>query len=174
MSQPAVVKPKEYDKTLVLLRFGPETKNPDDQFHIVVIGYHWLNKDGTSRDPVGENDRYYYEESTCPWNFLQVPTFFRGDSDYHGIFKHVKTILVPSVATLYEMFPEWVFNDDHDSDHAILSNISELTAEQADWLFFPEHHDGEVAKLHILSMSQKPSRDITDVEITEQLTLSKE
>lgn len=58
-------------------------------------------------------DRYRYNEGTCPWNYLQLPIRFGEDTDPHGIFAHVETILKPEGAeeAAWEMFKTFQTTD---------------------------------------------------------------
>ena len=80
--------------TLSLLKFPGKILDPEDNFYIIVEGSHFLPdwKD----DKIGDHSQYYFEEHTCPINFLRVPTIFRNETDYHGIFTWVKTIPFPT------------------------------------------------------------------------------
>lgn len=42
--------------------------------------------------PVDDHKQYYYEEHSCPTNWLQPEMmYFDGDSDPHGVIKYVAT-----------------------------------------------------------------------------------
>jgi hypothetical protein len=73
-------------KTLVLLRLG----TPGGPIHFVVEGVkQWPEPFAEMQD----GDRYFYEEHTCPTNFIRVPLIaFEGDLDPHGLFEHVETV----------------------------------------------------------------------------------
>lgn len=91
---------KTLDKTLVLLKFAAETVDPKDTFYIIIKGNRY---DKESMEERNEHDKYYYEEYTCAVNFLRFPTIFRGDTDYHGIFEHVKSIPFPTPIELQQL-----------------------------------------------------------------------
>lgn len=84
-------------KTLVLLRLDVPTQQ-DKQIHIVVQGMLFY-KDG--QNPEGllfkqqGLDAYFYDEHTCPWNYLRVPIKEGDNTDPHGLFVHQETILMP-------------------------------------------------------------------------------
>lgn len=45
-----------------------------------------------SLDEIRGQHRYFYEEHTCPTNFIPVPAvFFAGNDDPHGVFDYVDT-----------------------------------------------------------------------------------
>lgn len=52
----------------------------------------WAKDRKENPDDADSNTRYYYEEHTCPTNFLGVEEVITddGDHDPHGIFKFVK------------------------------------------------------------------------------------
>lgn len=66
-------------------------------------------------DELQEQNRYFYEEHTCPTNFIRVPLIsFKGDHDPHGLFRFVRSIwmtdayksAVDEVAYLVSVFEE--------------------------------------------------------------------
>jgi len=68
--------------TLTLLRFPDR---PDA--YLVVAGTR------KASDPPGENQRYFYDEHTCPTNYLDIEAIWDGaNDDPHGIFAYVATI----------------------------------------------------------------------------------
>jgi len=78
-------------KTLSLLRLRIEDGEP---VHIIVEGLVFY--DGAS-DPVIDQDkkRYFYEEHTCPSNFLGCLIKEGADTDPHGLFEHQETVFMP-------------------------------------------------------------------------------
>ena len=66
---------------------------------IVVEGMRFV-KDGDVQDEMEEarQDRYFYEEHTCPTNYLRVLEVRddSGDKDPHGIFEYIGTVLRPA------------------------------------------------------------------------------
>lgn len=76
---------RDSSRCLVLLRH-----NHDEKTLIVVKGY-IHGKD--SYEVEAGHKRYFYEEHTCPTNFLGVMKISReGDQDYHGIFEYVRHV----------------------------------------------------------------------------------
>lgn len=115
--------------TLVLLRYSAST--PERPFYIIVASS-W---NSAYEKPVGESDAYLYNEHQCPWNFLQMPTLFAGDNDYHGLFEHVKTVLAPTLAQALVIDPEFDLEIDSETDW--LRWADGLQEEQWEMLFFP-------------------------------------
>ena len=76
------------DKTLVLLR--------EDNIGLIVEGMRFLHKDGTNDTSMVENDAYFYDEHTCPTNYMRhvkaVIDLGNADVDPHGIFRYVCTL----------------------------------------------------------------------------------
>lgn len=80
--------------TLVLLRLDvPGTE--DKPVHIVVKGMVFY-PDGGEPDVRSKNDVYFYNEHTCPWNYLGLPIKEGDNTDPHGLFVHQETILMPA------------------------------------------------------------------------------
>lgn len=75
--------------TLVVLAFVN-----DPAFKIIVKGMVIMPKDGDILDHI--NDGYYYNEHTCPWNYLRLPVKLDDDTDPHGLFQWVKTVRAPA------------------------------------------------------------------------------
>lgn len=97
--------------TLVLLRLDvPGTEA--EPVHIVVrgMGFH---KRGEQPSIEPGRDEYFYNEHTCPWNYLRLPIKCGDDTDPHGLFVHQETILMPewyddhldNIETWQELFP---------------------------------------------------------------------
>ena len=81
--------------TLVLLKLRQQTDKP---VHIVVEGVMYVSYGQdvyTALQYQRDNDRYFYNEHTCPSNFLGVRISENGDADPHGVFEHVETIIKP-------------------------------------------------------------------------------
>lgn len=73
-------------KTLVLLKI----ESTDGPIYFVIEG---VSTWPTPFHELQEGDEYFYEESTCPTNFIRIPMIFHdGDSDPHGLFEHVETV----------------------------------------------------------------------------------
>lgn len=73
-------------KTLVLLRI--ETK--DAPIYFVVEG---LSEWPKALDEMRESARYFYEEHTCPTNFIRIPLIaYAGNTDPHGLFAFVDAV----------------------------------------------------------------------------------
>lgn len=82
-------------KTLVLLQLSQPTEKP---IHIVVEGRMFLPIDKDIHEAIGEQqdkDKYYYNQHTCPSNYLDVRIAENGDPDPHGVFNHVQTVIKP-------------------------------------------------------------------------------
>lgn len=82
-------------KTLVLLKLSQPTEKP---IHVVVEGRMLLpiGKDiHEAIDEQQDKDKYYYNQHTCPSNYLDVRIAENGDPDPHGVFKHVQTVIKP-------------------------------------------------------------------------------
>lgn len=77
--------------TLVLLRLR-EPLASGEEIHIIVEGMTFV-KDGDNPD--FENDVYFYDEYTCPWNYLRLPLKAGDDTDPHGVFVHQETVQMP-------------------------------------------------------------------------------
>lgn len=80
-------------RTLVLLRLNGSSTNTD-AIHIVVEGMVFYPEGGR---PVIDlaRDEYFYNEHTCPWNYLRLPIKKGDDCDPHGLFVHQETVLAP-------------------------------------------------------------------------------
>lgn len=83
-------------KTLVLLRLDIMTPQT---VHIVVPGMMFV-KEGQSVEQELEirnkkHDPYYYDQHTCPSNYLKFPIKEGDNVDPHGLFVHQETILMP-------------------------------------------------------------------------------
>lgn len=73
-------------KTLVLLKI----ETSDGPVYFVVEG---VKRWPESYAEMQDGDRYFYEEHTCPINFIRVPLIASGgDLDPHGLFDHVETV----------------------------------------------------------------------------------
>lgn len=74
-------------KTLVLLKIE-SVRGP---VYFVVEGLHtWPLEDGVT---LGAANEYFYEEHTCPTNFIPIPMVsFGGDPDPHGVFEVVDAV----------------------------------------------------------------------------------
>lgn len=77
--------------TLVLLCLYEPLKGGED-VHIVVKGMTFV-KEG--EEPDFDHDVYFYNEHTCPWNYLRLPLKAGEDTDPHGVFVHQETVLMP-------------------------------------------------------------------------------
>lgn len=64
------------------------------EVHIVVEGLGFSEADQPFL--YGEHDEYFYNEGTCPWNYLRLPIKAGDDADPHGIFVHQETIPRPA------------------------------------------------------------------------------
>lgn len=82
-------------RTLVLLRLdvpGTEAK----PVHIIVEGMAFY-PDGSqpNAQEAQERGEYFYNQHTCPWNYLRLPIKEGESVDPHGLFVHQETILMP-------------------------------------------------------------------------------
>ncbi len=128
---------KRLIRTLVLLQYAA---TPEDPFYIIVEGMYFPE----NGKELGECDKFHYETHTCPWNFLQLPTIYRQDTDYHGIFTWVKTIPIPTM----EEWVELLNGEKYDPDpKQLLYQVNELDIVQLNKLFFPS---GERVALKLL------------------------
>lgn len=83
------VLPKRIIKTIVTL----ESSGP---VRLIVQGMEFTRDDGSPDPDAGRHDSYFYDEHTCPTNYiggsvLKVIDPADGDNDPHGIFAYVKT-----------------------------------------------------------------------------------
>lgn len=78
--------PNSSSRTLTLLKLDPS----HEPVYIIVKGNGFHDKDGNFKSQQG----YYYEQHTCPTNYLQdIFKIYEGtDDDPHGLFKFVKSI----------------------------------------------------------------------------------
>jgi len=95
-------------KTLVLLRL--DVMPP---IHIVVKGSKVVPKDSKvvpkERPWDFSSDVYYYNEHTCPWNYLRLPVKRGEDVDPHGLFVHQETVLMPEgYDNSLDSYSEWL------------------------------------------------------------------
>lgn len=60
--------------------------------HIVVKGICVSNEKG---EVISDGQEYFFEDHTCPWNFLRFSIKVNGDSDPHGIFRWVSSVPLP-------------------------------------------------------------------------------
>ena len=82
-------------RTSVLLSLNVATAEP---LHIVVPGMMFVKQGKTIEEElveVNKTDKYFYEEHTCPSNYLGFPIKLGNDTDPHGVFSHQQTILMP-------------------------------------------------------------------------------
>lgn len=82
-------------KTLVLLKLAEPTKKP---IHIVVEGRMFVPVGKEVSEVIDDQqsrDKYYFNEHTCPTNYLDARIAVNGDTDPHGVFKHVQTVIKP-------------------------------------------------------------------------------
>lgn len=82
---------KRMAQTLELLRLDVAELKP---VHIVVKGMVFYQEGGAPVINV-ENKEYYYNQHTCPWNYLRLPIKEGDNTDPHGLFVHQETILMP-------------------------------------------------------------------------------
>jgi hypothetical protein len=66
----------------------------DKPVHFIVKGMAFVDENGSRRD--AEHKRFFYEEHTCPTNYVGVEMIaFDGDIDPHGLFKFVASTDMP-------------------------------------------------------------------------------
>lgn len=106
--------PRESRKidTLVLLEYPPS----DKPLRFLIEGMRFVDKKDLSRHPEYGGPRYFYEEHSCPTNWLKHCTMvaFDGDTDPHGFLRYVRDIDRPDLPencmdedeALRQMFPE--------------------------------------------------------------------
>ena len=87
-------------RTLVALEL-PENTEP---IFLIVKG-RWF--DGDKND---SGSQYYYEEGTCPINFLQeaVEVIHNGEPDPHGLFNFMKSVEHPGEETMNYGVDDWM------------------------------------------------------------------
>lgn len=94
-------------KTLNLLKI--EAK--DGPIYFVVEG---LCEWPTSREEMLSGAEYFYEEHTCPTNFIRIPMISQdGDHDPHGIFEFVDAV--------------WMTDEYDESDEYLVQVFPQLT-----------------------------------------------
>ena len=60
----------------------------------IVEGIHVIDNDSKELDFSG--DQYFYDEHSCPTNFMRIECFIQGDdADPHGIWRWVETVAKP-------------------------------------------------------------------------------
>lgn len=92
--------PKHY-KTLNLLVIPPR----DKPVYFVVEGIAAVG------DPPGEGKDYFYEEHSCPTNYVECEAIiYEGDEDPHGVFQFVRAVAAPDdgpdLGEWRDIFPE--------------------------------------------------------------------
>lgn len=88
-------------KTLVLLRLDEDVTPP---IHLLIEGFVHCPRGVDPKDYIESEEyishmRYYYNEGTCPWNYLRLPIRQGEDTDPHGIFTYQETVLWPEGLT---------------------------------------------------------------------------
>ena len=80
-------------------------------------------------DELQEKDSYFYEEGTCPTNFIRIPMISHGgDADPHGVFEHVETVW---------MLSEYDADDADDYLLSVFPQLSVLSRAPADTVTDP-------------------------------------
>ena len=75
----------------MLLKLDKEIDTP---VHIVVEGMIFYPRN--SKPIINqEHESYFYNEHTCPWNYLRVSIKDGDETDPHGIFRHQETVIMP-------------------------------------------------------------------------------
>ncbi len=83
---------KRKNRTLVLLRLRQPLAD-GSVVHVVTEGMHFPDMELE----IGQGDEYFYNEHTCPTNWMRGVSLFDGtDEDPHGLFQWVATIAMPS------------------------------------------------------------------------------
>jgi len=77
--------------TLDLLQMNTEITG-ENKVYIMVKGVCRCDEKG-NLDTSGQ--AYFFEDHTCPWNYLRFPIRVNGDNDCHGIFQWVASIPLP-------------------------------------------------------------------------------
>lgn len=79
---------RKFIDTLVLLRIN------DEPIFIIIKAEHPI--EDNSEELNFSSNEYFYNEHTCPANFMGVECIIQGeDADPHGIWQHVETITEP-------------------------------------------------------------------------------
>lgn len=78
-------------ETLNLLIMDKSLSGENDVY-IMVRGVDRCDKKGVIDS---SNSDYFYNNHTCPWNYLRIPIMVNGDSDHHGVFRWVASIPLP-------------------------------------------------------------------------------
>lgn len=84
--------PERRVRTLVLLMFVGATSRNEPLF-LVTQGMSFEKNGKAGLDEA--RDKYYYEEHTCPSNFVHAEVLAGDDADPHGIFQHLETVVMP-------------------------------------------------------------------------------
>lgn len=75
-----------------------------------------------------ESKSYYYEEHSCPTNYIRVVEIITdGDSDPHGLFDYVKTVELPIRDTIRN--PGESYNPDYEYKQVIPEAYGEIIIE---------------------------------------------
>lgn len=77
--------------TLDLLQMNPDITGKN-KIYIMVRGVCRCDEKGNLDT---SNQAYFFNEHTCPWNYLRFPIRVNGDNDYHGVFQWVASIPLP-------------------------------------------------------------------------------
>jgi len=96
---------KDLYKTLTLLKAYTEYSTP---IYLVISGV--CSHTGEKEEI---DDSYFYDESTCPTNYIPIEAVMtQDDDDPHGCFTYVRTVWMPldykrgDTATIKRLFPE--------------------------------------------------------------------
>ena len=97
-------------KTLVIMKLDPKDMD-GHPLYLMTEGIAFEPKEGEGGEPVIDPDRdeYFYNEHTCPTNWLRSvrEIAIEGDHDPHGLFRYVETRpFTPEPLELPEMFME--------------------------------------------------------------------
>lgn len=106
---------QEFFETLTLLRLA----TTDGPVFFVISGIH-IWEDSETDEYLQSGRAYFYEEYSCPTNFIDVEAIYTPtEDDPHGVFEHVRTIWTPKAypiavaagagdSLLRNLFPETV------------------------------------------------------------------
>jgi hypothetical protein len=115
-------------KTLALLRLYEKSGSP---VYFIVEGVGHTNYGG-----IEDND-YFYDEHSCPTNYVPVEAIFTpDDDDPHGVFEYVRTVWYPRAYDeaqdegsgdefLRSLFPETRINCAQLQQHDEATNVNE-------------------------------------------------
>lgn len=112
--------PNSSSRTLTLLKLDPS----HEPVYIIVKGNGFHDKDGNFKN----QQEYYYEQHTCPTNYLQdIFKIYEGtDGDPHGLFKFVKSIQLTEALKQLDLTRSELEDIDDHHHHLIGSLFPEI------------------------------------------------